>query len=267
MNAQLERRLARVSGTLQPPPQVRSAEMMAAELGLVLDPWQQSVLTSEAAQLLLCCSRQSGKSTAAALLALHTALEQPNQLVLIVSPTDRQSGLLFRTIAEMYRQLTDVALADAENKRSLELRNGSAVYALPGTEATIRGYAGVGLLIIDEAARVDDALYAATRPMLAVSRGRLVALSTPFGRRGWLWREWSAGGDSWHRVRVTAEECPRIDPAWLAQERRQIGDWWFRQEFNCEFVDAVDHVFAHELVAAALSDEVVPLSARMTKEE
>jgi hypothetical protein len=267
MNAEMERRLARVSGSLQPPPQVRSAEALAAELGLVLDPWQREVLSSESDQLLLLCSRQVGKSTVTALLALHTALSEPNQLVLILSPGDRQSGLLFKTIADYYRLLSDVVLANVENRRSLELRNGSDVYALPGKESTVRGFAGVDLLVIDEASRVSDDLYASVRPMLAVSRGRLVGLTTPFGKRGWFWREWSEGGPAWHRVRITAAECPRISPEWLAQEQQRLGPWWFSQEYACEFVDAVDHVFAHELVMAALSDEVVPLSARMTKEK
>jgi hypothetical protein len=42
------------------------------------------------------------------------------------------------------------------------------------------------MLVIDEASRVDDTLYLAVRPLLAVSGGRLVALSTPFGKRGWF---------------------------------------------------------------------------------
>jgi hypothetical protein len=70
--------------------------------------------------------------------------------------------------------------------------------------------------------------------MLAVSRGRLVGLSTPFGKRGWFWREWSEGGPAWHRVRITAAECPRISPEWLAQEQQRLGPWWFSQEYDCQ---------------------------------
>jgi len=51
--------------------------------------------------------------------------------------------------------------------------------SLPGDEGTVRGFSGVSLLVIDEAARVADPLYFAVRPMLAVSQGRLVALDTP----------------------------------------------------------------------------------------
>ena len=72
-----------------------------------------------------------------------------------------------------------------------EFANGSRVIALPGKEATVRGYSGVDLLVIDEAARVADELYYSVRPMLTVSGGRLVALTTPWGKRGWFFETWA----------------------------------------------------------------------------
>ena len=62
---------------------------------------------------------------------------------------------------------------------------------------------------MDEAARVDDGLYYATRPMLAVSGGALIMLSSPAGRRGVFFEEWTEGA-GWDRYEVPAEECPRI---------------------------------------------------------
>jgi hypothetical protein len=75
----------------------------------------------------------------------------------------------------------------------------------------------VGLLVIDEAVQVDDQVFIAVTPMLAASRGRLIALSTPFGRRGWFHNAWSGDDPTWERVRATAVECPRIDPSFLEQ--------------------------------------------------
>jgi hypothetical protein len=104
----------------------------------------------------------------------------------------------------------------------MELANGSRIVSLPGDEQTIRGYSGVALLAIDEAARVPDDLYRAVRPMLAVSGGRLVCLSTPYGKRGWFFETWK-GGSGWQRARITADQCPRITPEVLAEEERAIG--------------------------------------------
>ena len=118
----------------------------------------------------------------------------------------------------------------------LELTNGSRVIALPAGEETIRGYAGVNLLIIDEAARVEDELYYSVRPMLAVGRGRLVALSTPWGRNGWFYHEWSHS-TQWRKIRITARDCPRLTEEILEQERESLVEAWFRHEYLCEFVE------------------------------
>src|SRR5205807_4237403 len=130
----------------------------------------------------------------------------------------------------------------------LELANGSRVVSLPGKEETVRGYSGVRLLVVDEAARVPDALYYAIRPMLAVSAGRIVAMSTPFGRRGWFHQEWTAGGPDWLRLQVPASDCPRISPDFLDQERASLGPWWFAQVYDCQFMDTHDQVFPSDLI-------------------
>jgi hypothetical protein len=93
----------------------------------------------------------------------------------------------------------------------------------------------VDLLIIDEAARVPDDLYRAVRPMLAVSKGRLICLSTPYGKRGFFWEAWARGGDDWRRFEAPAAQCPRIAAEFLEQEKRAMGESWFRQEYCCSF--------------------------------
>jgi hypothetical protein len=130
--------------------------------------------------------------------------------------------------------------------------------SLPGREETIRGYSGVRLLVIDEAARVPDALYYSVRPMLAVSRGRIYCLSTPFGKRGFFYKEWTEGQE-WERTKITAYQCPRITPAFLAAERASLGEWWFDQEYLCMFTEVEDQVFSHDLVMSVLTDKVPPL--------
>ena len=119
--------------------------------------------------------------------------------------------------------------------------------------------AGARLIIVDEAARVPDALYHAVRPMLAVSNGRLITLSTPWGKRGWWHDAYTHGGEGWHRVKITAHECPRISATFLAEERRSLPDFVYRQEYLCEFADTLDTVFRYEDIQAALSVEVAPL--------
>src|SRR5215211_7437995 len=202
----------------------------AKRLGLEPDPWQEDLLRSASDRVLLNCCRQSGKSTMTAVIALHRALYHPDSLILCLAPALRQSQELFAKIAGYYRDLGRPVHPQTERKLSLELDNGSRIITLPGTEKTVRGFSGVDLLLVDEAARVEDALYFAVRPMLAVSGGSLIMLSTPFGKRGVFYEEWTEG-QGWERYEVLASQCPRIPQAFLAEERESLGQWWYAQEY------------------------------------
>src|SRR5262249_37183762 len=195
---------------------------LLSALNLEPDPWQINLLRSMAKRMLLLCCRQSGKSTTTAILALHEALYHAPALILLLSPSLRQSQELFRKVIGFYRQLGKPVAPEVENALSLELENGSRVVSLPGSEATVRGFSGPSLLIVDEAARVPDELYRTVRPMLAVSQGRLVALSTPFGKRGWFYEEWR-GPNAWERIRITADQCPRLTKEFFDEERPSSG--------------------------------------------
>jgi Terminase large subunit, T4likevirus-type, N-terminal len=203
-------------------------------LGIEPDPWQRELLLGNDRQVLLNCSRQAGKSTVVSALALHTALFTPDALVLLLSPSQRQSGEIFRKVRDAYHALGRPLRATYESQLRLELSNGSRVLFLPGREETIRSFGGVRLLVLDEAARIPDDLYRSVRPMLAVSQGRLIALSTPFGQRGWFYEEWQGSGP-WKRVRITWRDCPRITPAFIAEETRALGQAWVDQEYNTCF--------------------------------
>ena len=222
------------------------------------DPWQRRLLRSRAERVLLLCSRQSGKSTVTAAMALHEVLFRPSSLVLLLSPSLRQSQELFRKVTD-FRNRIGVPIPIAEESAlRVELKNGSRIVALPGTEETIRGFSGVRLLVVDEAARVDDPLYFSIRPMLAVSGGRMVCLTTPFGKRGFFYEEWTGDGP-WDRFKVTATECPRISAKFLEEERASLGEWWYQQEYECSFSDTTDQFFRTIDVEKAFSDDVTPL--------
>lgn len=233
--------------------------VFAQQAGLSPDPWQAAVLRSPARNQILLCSRQAGKSTVSATAAMHEALTHDDRLILVLSPSLRQSQELFKKMMQLYAAAGEPVPADTENRLTLELSNGSRIISLPGKEATIRGFSGVSTLIVDEASRVDDRLYEAIRPMLAVSQGRILLLSTPWGKRGFFYREWTESDDTWHRTKITAHDVPRIDPAWLEQERRRIPRMVFNQEYLCEFADNEDSVFASEDIEAAFTSHATPL--------
>ena len=210
--------------------------------GFEADTKQAEVLESDPHRLLLCCSRQWGKSTTAAVLVAMRVLREPGALVVIVSPTLRQTAELVLKVRGFVERVVKLR---GRGRLLLELPNGARVLGLPGNECHVRGFSAPTLVVIDEAARVGDLLYKSLRPMLAHG-GDLALLSTPFGERGFFWREWARGGELWTRVSVKATDCARIPAAFLEEERRVQGEDWFRQEYLCEFVGMDNQVFRQE---------------------
>jgi hypothetical protein len=103
----------------------------ARSVGVEPDPWQEDLLRSNVDRVLLNCSRQSGKSTMSAVIALHRALYHPGSLVLCLAPALRQSQELFGKLAGFYRDLERPVAPYGERKLSMELENDSRIITLP----------------------------------------------------------------------------------------------------------------------------------------
>jgi hypothetical protein len=221
------------------------------------DPWQRDLLRSDARQIILNVTRQGGKSTATAILGLHCAIYDPGALILLVSPSQRQSRELFAKTTGFLKAIEPVIELDEDNRLSATLANKSRIVSLPGDARTVRGFSAPRLVVADEAAYVADELFTAIRPMLAVSEGRLILMSTPAGRRGVFFETWERGED-WLRIRISARRCPRISAAFLEQERRELGPLLYSQEYENAFIDAQSSAFASELIEMALVDDFAP---------
>jgi Terminase large subunit, T4likevirus-type, N-terminal len=223
---------------------------LCSAIGMEPDPWQVDALRSKHPRQLWNCCRQSGKSTTASVVAVHQADTVPNSVVLIVSAGLRQSQEVAGKVRRLWGELGLVKAGD--NQTTLTAENGSRVISLPASEGTVRGFSA-DLLILDEASRIDDEMYRAVTPMLAVTGGRLIALSTPAGKRGWWWDAWENGGPSWERYRVPATEVQRISREFLDEELRTLGRWAFEQEYMCSFQDSTEQFFRDADIAQMLA--------------
>ena len=207
-------------------------------------------------RLLLNATRQSGKSTVAALKAAWTVLQ--GGLAVVVSPSLRQSGFLFRKLAR--HLVASDASFRRETMTEVELVSGGLAVSLPGDRpAMLRGLSlrhdGPAVLIVDEASRVRDELWATISPMLAAApAAQQILLSTPAGASGEFHRAWTSDED-WERVQITADQCPRISAAHLAAERIRLGDALYRQEYFGAFVSAPGSVFDAEVLAHMFGDD------------
>lgn len=227
-------------------------------IGFHPDPWQEKLLRSRSKRLLLNCSRQSGKSTTCAALGLHESIYRRPSFGLVIAPSQDQSSELMLKFDE-FRGAVELPsdYLDTDTKLAVRFANGNRFVARPGSEKTARSFSAVTLLLEDEASRVPDVLYNSVRPMLAVSNGRHILMSTPFGMIGHFFKIWSEQRDMWEYYEIPAEMCPRISKEHLEEERRL--NMWFEQEYHCKFMQTGSQLFSSELIDAMSDPSVEPL--------
>jgi hypothetical protein len=223
---------------------------------LELDGWQIQALNSSSKQSIWNICRQGGKSTIAALKSLHKSVYTPGSLTLMISKSERQSGELYRKFLKYYDLLPEQPEMIEDKALSCTLSNKSRVVALPGIEDTVRCYSSVNLIIEDEAAYVPDSLYEALRPMLAISHGEIVLMSTPNGRQGHFYETFTCTDPSWFKLTVTADKCPRISEEFLQSERLNMPESKFRQEYFCEFISMDGSLFSSDLFKSLSNPEI-----------
>ena len=251
---------------LWPPPEVTESDwamnpvsFARDALGFTPDAHQARILTSPHSRGLLNCTRQWGKSTIVALKAVHRGLFRPESMILVVSPSERQSREFLRKAKRFVSRLKIPIRGDGDNQVSLQLPNGSRLVGIPGKEETVRGFSAVSLLLIDEAARVSDEMYNSVTPMLAVGGGHLCLMSMPHGKRGFFNEAWMKGGN-WTRISVKATDCPRISKAFLEEQRKSMGDRWYRQEHLCEFHGSHTQLIPDHILERVFTTRVPPMS-------
>ena len=239
----------------------RDAVTFARSIGFEPDAWQADLLLCEASSIQVNCSRQSGKTTTTGILAAHLTTEQDEHQTVILAPGKRQGGILMRKIKMALRRAGWPIKPRINNDFELILENDASVLVLPGNEETSRGPSGIDTLIVEEASRVEDELYLSVLPVLATRPlAREFQLSTPFGTRGFFYERnrliVEGNAPKWQYFEVPAEKCPRISAEFLEEMRRRMGDWWYSQEFGCQFLDAQTAAFQRHLIDAAFSQEV-----------
>ena len=227
-------------------------------LGFQPDSWQADLLRSRSRKIILNCSRQSGKSTTCAALGLHESIYRRPSFGLVIAPTQDQSSELMLKFDE-FRGAVELPsdYLSTDTKLAVRFANGNRFIARPGSEKSARSFSAVTLLLEDEASRVLDDLYNSVRPMLAVSNGRHVIMSTPFGKRGHFHKIWSEERDLWESYEIPAEQCPRITPEFLAEEMRT--NPWYEQEYHCRFMETEDQYFSNETIKMMFDTDIEPL--------
>jgi hypothetical protein len=228
----------------------------AKMLDLEPEAWQRDMLRSDRRQHIILAARRTGKSTTAALLALHRLLTIPGFRTIFAAPSLEQAQIPYLMVVSMYRQLGRPVPAISERRTGLEVVGGGSVLAMSSVERTRRGH-GCDWLVVDEASRVDDpSYYGALLPSITRPVGYLTLMSTPFSRQGFFAATWHDDDDSgaWRKTKVTVEDSEyfREHPEGLQLIRRSVPRWYYEREYLCEFQEDEGAVFATTDIEAAL---------------
>ena len=236
-------------------PPMGPVDTFKVAFGMEPTGYQVSLLTDPRSTIFL-KSRQCGATQAAAALAIYTARSRKGADAVIVSPSLTQSKEVTTRARLGLYELGEQLVQDSTGL--LRLANGSRVISLPGNARAVRGYSPQ-LVIVDEASWVLDETYAAVRPLLAASRGRLVVQSTPGAKVGWFFDLWKSDlGDAWLRIEVAADAVPFIDAAFLDHERHELAPEVFAAEYQCLFSGSLagTHLFDPDRLDALFTDAV-----------
>ena len=213
---------------------------------LTLDPWQKELIESKG-NVVVVSGRQCGKSTGTSILAGETALKNKNEFILIGAYVIEQAQLIFRKIHEYILAKDPKQIRGKVTLNFLELKNGSKIYCRPvgDTGAGMRGFTAT-MIILDEAAFIPDRAWEAIEPVISVSKGRVILLSTPQGKRRFFYK--ATLNENYKLLHVSARDCPRHTKKFLDQKESEMSRIAFATEYLGDFIDDYNRKFSPEWV-------------------
>jgi hypothetical protein len=222
--------------------------------GYSADGWLQSLckavahaafnLNAEPRKFHLAAARQSGKTElTASLAAWLAAYGRVGETAALVGPAERQALYLLGKAKKHLRQLpSGEAEITRENEGEVALSNGSNIVAVPQNPDGIRCLT-CACIVADEAARCSPEVWPALFPMISVSRGLAILLSTPAGRENLFGQLDRDRPDDFFFTKVTVADNPRMTQAELDSQRLVLGSARFKAEFEVDYEGGLDGMF------------------------
>jgi hypothetical protein len=195
--------------------------------------WQEKYLR-ETKDTVLLKGRQVGASTTSGVKCIRRAVYWPDSLVAIVSPSMKQSTEVKDRAKQGLIRLGEHLVKDSAGL--IQLRNGSRIISLPGSAKSVRGWS-VHLLVLDEAAFIEQETFLAARATTAATDGHTIIQSTPEGPFGMFYDVWMDPDPRWAKYRVTSAEVPTISKDFLERERATMTEEEYLQEYGAQFTN------------------------------
>lgn len=233
-------------------------------------------------ELWLAIGRRGGKSQIAALVAVYEALFKDHRAklspgevatVMCIAADRKQARSVMRYVSGMVAGNPMLARSVIrEGAESIDFDNRAVIEVHTASFRSVRGYT-LGAVIADEiafwfseGANPDKDIITALRPALATLGGKLIALSSPYAKRGILWdtHKRHFGGDS---ARVLVAQAPSLtmnptlDPEVVADAMREDPEA-ARAEYLAEFRGDISSFLDIELVERATRSKPLVLPPR-----
>jgi len=227
------------------------AENSALFAELILDfkpfPFQEKLLNDPAKRIIACMGRQTGKTTTIATKAIHYAFTHPKTTTLIISPSMRQSMIMFDKILQFTHATPILHKSITRKTRTIiQLTNGSTIIALPCSEHLLRGYSAQ-LVILDEASFIPETIITEiVFPMLSTTNGTAILLSTPWDKNHFFYKAFLNPQYSTHKIQ--SSENPLIPQAFLQEMQQNMTAEAYKREYLAEFTEAAASYFPQELI-------------------
>jgi hypothetical protein len=219
--------------------------------------------------------RRGGKSRIAALLTVYAAAFRRYHLApgergvaMVIAADRRQARVVFRYVAALFDGCPMLApLVAQRTNEALRLTNGIDIEIHTASFRSVRGYSIVCAILdevaywpTDESANPDQEIVAALKPgMASVPEALLVGISSPYARRGELWRAYERhhgrDGDpvlTWQAD--TRSMNPAIDPAVIAAAYED-DDSRAAAEYGAQFRRDVEGFVSREAVMTCVVPE------------
>lgn len=230
-------------------------------LNLKLFPYQAEMVECPDKRIVFVCGRQVGKTYVIAILALWRAFTRPDQTILIVAPTLRQSKIPYervRALIDGIPFLKKYRIKDTLSETGF--KNGSTIHCLPSGRLGqfVTGFPA-DLVIYDEAAFIPDPVFDALKPSIAAKRGDVLMSGTPFGMEGKFYE--AVEGDistqkkfRWKIFKIPSIKSPLIDADFLEDEREHLTEAEFKMWYEGEFIAETDEFFPKVALKRLLRD-------------
>ena len=223
-----------------------------------LDVWQRDALewlkdpTNK--NLCIVSGRQCGKSTIVSIMVAEEAINVPNSYIVIGAYVLEQTELIFWKIKAYIEAKYKNQIIGRMTLHFLQLKNGSKIFcrAVGDTGGGMRGPTAT-MIVLDEASLIPDRAWVAIEPMISVSKGRIIVLSTPQGKRGFFYE--ASINEEYKQFRVSARDCPRHTKKFLDKKQSELSPIAFATEYLGEFIDDYNRKFSEEWIDKVCVEE------------